>query len=290
VRSKLTLVNYSLVVNHVPVNAKLIGANEHESHYAFDIVFNNTTEIDPEVISVDMAGTNQVNFIFLETFGRTWAPRYTHIDRKATKLVCFNPLNHYPSDFVIKPSRLVNEELILTEADNLQQIFASLALKATTQSTIVRKLSSYARRNRTKKALWELDNIYMSLYVLEYIDNLTLRRNVQRALNRGEGYHQLQRAITHPNGGRFKGSTEYEIVIESDCSRLIANAIIYYNAAMLSKLLARLESEGREEEAALVKRLSPVAWRHINLFGRYEFKGDLDMPDLDEIIRTIKLR
>jgi TnpA family transposase/uncharacterized protein YdeI (YjbR/CyaY-like superfamily) len=284
------LVNYSLVVNHVPVNAKLIGANEHESHYAFDIVFNNTSEIDPEVISVDMAGTNQVNFVLLETFGRTWAPRYTHIDRKATKLVGFNSVSHYPSDFIIKPSRLVNEELILTEADNLQQIFASLALKTTTQSTIVRKLSSYARRNRTKKALWELDNIYMSLYILEYIDNLTLRRNVQRALNRGEGYHQLQRAITHPNGGRFKGSTEYEIAIESDCSRLIANAIIYYNAAMLSRLLTRLDSEGKEEAAALVKRLSPVAWRHINLFGRYEFKGDLDMPDLDEIIRTILLR
>ncbi|MCP4949430.1 MAG: Tn3 family transposase [Aestuariibacter sp.] len=284
------LVNYSLVVNHVPANAKLIGANEHESHYAFDIVFNNTSEIDPDVISVDMAGTNQVNFVLLETFGRTWAPRYTHINRKATKLVGFNPVSHYPSDFVIKPSRLVNEELILTEADNLQQIFASMALKSTTQSTIVRKLSSYARRNRTKKALWELDNIYMSLYVLEYIDDLTLRRNVQRALNRGEAYHQLQRAITHPNGGRFKGSTEYEIAIESDCSRLIANAIIYYNAAMLSKLLTRLESEGKEEEAALVKRLSPVAWRHINLFGRYEFKGDLDMPDLDEIIRTIQLR
>lgn len=52
------LVNLTLVVNHVPANAKLIGANEHESHYAVDIVFNNTSEIDPDVISFDMAGTN----------------------------------------------------------------------------------------------------------------------------------------------------------------------------------------------------------------------------------------
>ena len=221
------LVNYSLVANHIPVNAKLIGANEHESHYAFDIVFNNTSDVDPDIISVDMAGTNQVNFAFLETFGRTWAPRYTHIDRKATKLVGFNSSSHYPEDYMIKPSRLVNEELILVEDDNLQRIFASMALKTTTQSTIVRKLSSYARRNRTKRALWELDNIHMTLYVLRYIDDLTLRRNVQRSLNRGEAYHQLQRAITHPNGGRFKGTTEYDIAIESDCNRLIANAIIY---------------------------------------------------------------
>jgi TnpA family transposase len=219
----------------------------------------------------------------------TWAPRYTRINRKATKLVSFNSANQYPPDYVIKPSRLVNEDLILTEADNIQRIFASMALKSANQSTIVRKLSSYARRNRTKKALWEMDNIYMSLHVLKYIDDQTFRRNIQRSLNRGEAYHQLQRAITHPNGGRFKGTTEYDIVIENDCSRLITNAIIYYNAQMLSKLLVRLEAEGRHKDVELVKRLSPVAWRHINLFGRYEFGSELSMPDLDEIIRNIHM-
>ena len=40
--------SYTLVANHVPVNAKIIGANEHESHYVFDIVYNNTSEIKSE--------------------------------------------------------------------------------------------------------------------------------------------------------------------------------------------------------------------------------------------------
>lgn len=167
------VVNYTMVANHVPVNARLIGANEHESHYAFDIIYNNTSDIEPDVISTDMAGTNQVNFALLETFDRSWAPRYTHINRKATRLVGFQPIHDYPHDYVIKPSRQVNESLMLTENNNLQQIFASMALKTMTQATLVRKLSSYARKNRTKKALWELDNIYMSLYVLDYIDDIT---------------------------------------------------------------------------------------------------------------------
>jgi TnpA family transposase len=42
---------------------------------------------------------------------------------------------------------------------NIQHILASLALKATRQSVIIAKLSSYPRKNRTKKALWELDLI-----------------------------------------------------------------------------------------------------------------------------------
>ncbi len=283
------LVNYTLVANHVPVNARLIGANEHESHYVFDIIFNNTSDIHPDVISTDMAGTNQVNFALLETFGRTWAPRYTQVSRKASRLVGFNPPGSYPEDDIIKPSAQVNEALILAEEGNLQRIFASMALKTTTQANLVRKLSSYARKNRTKKALWELDNIYMSLYLLEYIDNIEFRQDVQRALNRGEAYHQLQRAITHPNGGRFRGTTDHDIAIESECSRLLANAIIYYNMDMLSQLWQHLESESRRKEAERVKRLSPVAWRHINLFGRYEFYGHHPIPDLTEIIRSIQL-
>jgi hypothetical protein len=58
---------------------------------------------------------------------------------------------------------------------------------------------------------------------------------------------------------------------------------------MLSKLLVRLEADGKNKDAELVKRLSPVAWRHINLFGRYEFGGELSMPDLNEIIRNIRM-
>ena len=65
----------------------------------------------------------------------------------------------------------------------------SLAQKDVTQATIVRKLSSYARQNQTKKALWELENICRTLYILDFIDDVELRQSVQKALNRGEAYH-----------------------------------------------------------------------------------------------------
>ena len=39
------VVAYTLVANHIPVNARIIGAHEHESHYVFDLLFNTTTTI-----------------------------------------------------------------------------------------------------------------------------------------------------------------------------------------------------------------------------------------------------
>ena len=47
------VVSYTLVANHIPVNARIIGANEHESHFVFDILFNNTTDIQPSIHSTD---------------------------------------------------------------------------------------------------------------------------------------------------------------------------------------------------------------------------------------------
>jgi Tn3 transposase DDE domain/Domain of unknown function (DUF4158) len=55
----------TLVINHIPVNARVIGANEHESHYVFDLLFNTTTSLRPDVHSTDTHGTNEVNFALL---------------------------------------------------------------------------------------------------------------------------------------------------------------------------------------------------------------------------------
>jgi TnpA family transposase len=48
---KKGVVSYTLVANNIPINAYIIGANEHESHYVFDILFDNTTDIQPEIHS-----------------------------------------------------------------------------------------------------------------------------------------------------------------------------------------------------------------------------------------------
>jgi TnpA family transposase len=92
--------------------------------------------------------------------------------------------------------RKTRDALIVEEWPNIQRIMASLAQKDMAQATVVRKLSFYARQNQTKKALWELDNIRRTIYILDFIDDPTLRQSVQKALNRGESYHRMRRAIT----------------------------------------------------------------------------------------------
>jgi len=77
--------------------------HEHESHYVFDLLYNNTSDIKPERHSTDTHGTNQVNFWILHTFGYRFAPRYRDLHKKIDTLV--GPASHHYGDFLIKPSR-----------------------------------------------------------------------------------------------------------------------------------------------------------------------------------------
>tara|TARA_B110000467_G_scaffold58817_1_gene53733 strand:+ start:2390 stop:4429 length:2040 start_codon:yes stop_codon:yes gene_type:complete len=43
----------TLVSNHVPVSTQVIGANEYEGHFAFDLLYNNSSEIQPNTLSTD---------------------------------------------------------------------------------------------------------------------------------------------------------------------------------------------------------------------------------------------
>ncbi len=49
------------------------------------IYYNNTTEIQSELHSVDSHGVNNVNFLILHVFNFTFAPRFKHISSKTFK-------------------------------------------------------------------------------------------------------------------------------------------------------------------------------------------------------------
>ncbi len=92
------------------------------------------------------------------------------------------------------------------------------------------------------------------------------KRNVHRSQNRVEPYHQLRSAVARVGGKKeLTGKTDIEIEISNQCGRLIANAIIYYNSAILSRLQQKFEAQGNTKALEVLIRISPVAWWHILL-------------------------
>jgi hypothetical protein len=85
------------------------------------------------------------------------------------------------------------------------------------------------------------------------------------------------------NSGKFRVKTEAEQQIWNECSRLIANAVIYYNTALLSRVYEQKQADDDYEAMEIIKGVSPIAWQHINLFGTFEFNQAASEVDLDAL-------
>jgi len=275
---------YSLLCNHVPLNSSLIGAHEYEGHYVFDIWYRNTSDIVPTAITGDMHSVNRANFAILHWFGRRFEPRFTDLQTELKELYCADTSASYEK-CLIRPVGQIDVQVIIDEKPNIDRIVATLGLKEMTQGTLIRKLCTYTTPNPTRRAIFEFDKLIRSIYTLRYLRDPQLERTVHRSQNRIESYHQLRSAIAQVGGKKeLAGRTDIELEISNQCGRLIANAIIYYNSAILSRLLIRYEASGHTKARALITQISPAAWQHILLNGHYTFRSDGKLIDLDALV------
>jgi hypothetical protein len=99
---------------------------------------------------------------------------------------------------------------------------------------------------------------------------------------------QLRAAIAKVGGKQeLTGRTDLDIEISNQCGRLVANSILFYNSAILSRVLAK--ANGNPEALALITSISPAAWRHVHVGGHYTFRDDRPAIDLDAIIQELDL-
>ncbi|AYP92994.1 hypothetical protein CQB49_19935 [Salmonella enterica] len=79
-----------------------------------------------------------------------------------------------------------------------------------------------------------------SLYILRYLRDPLVARNSHRSQNRIESWHQLRSAIAQVGGQKeLTGQNDLELEISNQCGRLLSSVIIYYNSALLSRLLQK---------------------------------------------------
>jgi len=59
---------------------------------------------------------------------------------------------------------------------------------------------------------------------------------------------------------------------------------------LLSQLLEKSITENRLEDAQIIKGISPIAWRYINLHGLYQFQKEGSVIDWEAIIDKMKIK
>ncbi|WP_341793717.1 MULTISPECIES: Tn3 family transposase [unclassified Rickettsia] len=282
---------YTILANHVPLQCELIGSHEHESYYAFDIWYNNTSDIIPDTITGDMHVTNKANFAITKWFGVQLNPRFTNLNAQLKNLYCADNIVKY-SNCLVKPVSQINLKVIVEQKSNIDQLVATLALKDISQANLIKKLCHLPSENPLRKAVFEYDKLIRSIYTLKYMMNVQLQKNIHKSQNRIESYHKLRAAIAKVGGKKqLYGKTDIDIEISNQCGRLIANAIIYYNSIILSGILGKYGIQpGNKKALTIIRKISPVAWhQHIHFLGQYTFQNKSSTINIKQILENIDL-
>jgi TnpA family transposase len=74
-------------------------------------------------------------------------------------------------------------------------------------SLMLRKLGAYPRRNGLAVALRELGKIERTMFLLQYISSVELRRRIHVGLNKGEAKNALARAVFFNRLGELRDRT-----------------------------------------------------------------------------------
>ena len=281
------VVAYTMLSNYVPINSDVIGAHEHESNFVFDIWYNNTSPINPAVITGDMHSVNKANFALFHMFGGELRARFTNLKSELNNVYGTKDPASY-ENFLVQPIGVIDRQLIIDEKDNIDRIIATLALKEMSQSTLIKKLCALSTNNKTRKALFEYNKLIRSIYTLKCILDPKILENAHRSQNRLESYHTLRGAIAKVSGRKaLLGRTDLEIEISNQCGLLIASAIIYYNASIHSHLLNK--NPKNKKVLKFLRKLSPAAWQHIHFTGYFSFYDNRRKIDIDKMLEDILL-
>jgi len=150
---------------------------------------------------------------------------------------------------------------------------------------MLRKLGSYPRQNGLAVALRELGRIERTLFTLEWLQSVELRRRVHAGLNKGEAKNALARAVFFNRLGEVRDRSYENQRYRASGLNLVLAAIILWNTVYLERAL---REHGQVIGEELLPHLSPLGWEHINLTGDYSWRQrDIVPPGAYRSLRPV---
>jgi TnpA family transposase len=249
-----------------PFHTKVINATVRDATYVLDGLLYHESDLRIEEHYTDTAGFTDHVFALMHLLGFRFAPRIRDLADK--RLYIYDGPNRYPTIKGLIAGK-INVKHIRTHWDEVLRLAASIKQGTVTASLMLRKLGSYPRQNGLAVALRELGRIERTLFTLEWLQNVELRRRVQIGLNKGEAKNALARAIFFNRLGEMRDRSFENQRYRASGLNLVVAAIILWNTVYLDRSTAALKKHGGVVDEQLLQHLSPLGWEHINLTGDY---------------------
>lgn len=251
---------------YAPFSMKVVNVGVRDSTYVLDGLLYHESELRIEEHYTDTAGFTDHVFGLMHLLGFRFAPRIR--DLGDTKLYVSGSPADYPALGALIGGKL-NIKHIRAHWDDILRLATSIKQGTVTASLMLRKLGSYPRQNGLAVALRELGRIERTLFILDWLQSVELRRRVHAGLNKGEARNGLARAVFFNRLGEIRDRSFEQQRYRASGLNLVTAAIVLWNTVYLERATQALNGHGEPVDGALLQYLSPLGWEHINLTGDY---------------------
>ena len=217
---------------YAPFHTKVVNVGVRDSTYVLDGLLYHESDLRIEEHYTDTAGFTDHVFALMHLLGFRFAPRIR--DLGDTKL--YIPKGDATYD-ALKPmiGGTLNIKAIRAHWDDILRLSTSIKQGTVTASLMLRKLGSYPRQNGLAVALRELGRIERTLFILDWLQSVELRRRVHAGLNKGEARNALARAVFFNRLGEIRDRSFEQQRYRASGLNLVTAAIVLWNTVYLGK-------------------------------------------------------
>ncbi len=225
---------------------------------------------------VDSHGQSEVAFAFCHLLEFQLMPRLKGISRQKLYLPAPGQSNNYS---LLKPvlTRSINWDLIRQQYEQMIKYATALRLGIAETEAILKRFTRQNVAHPTYRALAELGKAIKTIFLCQYLQSESLRREVNEALNVVESWNNANSFIFFGKGKEIQTNRleDQEIAVLS--LHLLQSALVYVNTLMVQEVLSEPQWMNQMQPEDL-RSLTPLFWSHVNPYGTFRLNLDERLP------------
>jgi TnpA family transposase len=185
---------------------------------------------------------------------------------------------------------VVDWELIQTHWQDLLRVVISIQEGKVLPSMLLRKLTTYSRKNRLYQAFHAVGTVERTIFLLKFISDVKLREIIHSSTNKTEQYNNFEDWIMFAYGNALLDRVYEEVEKRVKYTGVIANCVMLDNVIEMNAALNRLAKEGFIPSIDELAALSPYQTRHLKRFGNYELDlSQIAAPLTEDLFRVYEV-
>ncbi len=246
-----------------------------EALYILDGLLDHSTQLRPKEVMTDTGSYTDIVFGLFWLLGYQFSPRLADI--KHRRFWRMDRQVDY-GDFNPVARSCISVKRVAADWDDMLRVAGSLHTGAVSASQLMRIFSTSGGTTSLIKSIRDVGRISKTCHMLHYIRDATYQRRILIRINYTEFRHKLARRLMYGNRGELKQPYREGQEMQLGALGLLLNIVVYWNTVYLDRALTELLATSADVDDDALNRITPLAYDHIRILGRYTFTYDTNMP------------